>query len=178
MRHWVKWGVTQHAATRTLPASFQQLDEIHLFQNIQWSVIHELLGMTEHPSSGASGDYPLAWCRALGAGRVIATALGYREDVWQSADFQAHLLSGIRWMLKLDRGSLPRLMVEQPSFPGGAFAFRFDGAAVETYHVQASSNLVDWTCISTNAGLSNTTYRILDSEAGAFQRRFYRVSLP
>lgn len=167
-----------HPATRDLGASFQVYDEIMLFQNIQWNEIHELLGMNQHPTTGAPGDYPLAWCRAYGSGRVFATALAHRADVWQSTWFQQHLLGGVRWMLKLDRGSLPRLVVEQPSFPGGSFAFHFDGAAVETYSVQASSNLVDWICISTNTAPSNTTYRILDSSAGAFSDRFYRVFLP
>ena len=54
----------QHPATRNFASSFQQFDEIWLFQNAQWNVMHELLGMNQHPTTGAPGDYPLAWCRA------------------------------------------------------------------------------------------------------------------
>ncbi len=45
------------------------------------------------------GDYPLAWCRDYGEGRVFYTALGHRDDVWESELFQAHLLGGVRWAL-------------------------------------------------------------------------------
>lgn len=44
-------------------------------------------------------DYPLAWYRDYGEGRSFYTALGHREDVWESEKFQAHLLGGIRWAL-------------------------------------------------------------------------------
>lgn len=44
-------------------------------------------------------DYPLAWYRDYGEGRSFYTALGHREDVWESEMFQAHLLGGVRWAL-------------------------------------------------------------------------------
>lgn len=50
----------------------------------------------------ADGDYPLAWCREYGEGRSFYTALGHREDVWQSEKFQAHLIGGMRWALGLE----------------------------------------------------------------------------
>lgn len=169
---------SQNAASRHFATSFQWTDEIWLFQNMHANEVHELLGMNQDPSTGVPGDYPLVWCKTYGGGRVLATALGHTQDVWLSTAFQQHVLGGIRWMLKLDRGGLPRLVVGQPAFSGGSFAFHFDGVAVETYQVQASSNLVDWSSISTNTALSNTTYHILDTGAGAFSRRFYRVVLP
>ena len=167
-----------HPATRHFNSTFLWYDEIYINQNVQWNAVHELLGMSQHPTTGLAGDYPLSWCRAYGAGRVFVTSLGHSVATWQRAAFQQHLLGGIRWMLKLDRGNLPRLVLEQPSFPGGSFAFHFDGAAVETYLVQASSNLADWICMSTNTAPSNTTYRTLDAGATALPRRFYRVFLP
>lgn len=47
------------------------------------------------------GDYPLAWCHEYGKGRSFYTALGHREEVWESPKFQEHLLGGIRWALRL-----------------------------------------------------------------------------
>lgn len=44
-------------------------------------------------------DYPIAWYREYDQGRSFYTALGHREDVWESEKFQAHLLGGIRWAL-------------------------------------------------------------------------------
>jgi type 1 glutamine amidotransferase len=42
---------------------------------------------------------PISWTKAYGAGRVFYTALGHREEVWQDARFQTHLLGAIRWGL-------------------------------------------------------------------------------
>lgn len=50
----------------------------------------------------ADGDYPLAWCQDYGEGRSFYTALGHRDDVWQSEKFQAHLIGGMRWALRLE----------------------------------------------------------------------------
>jgi hypothetical protein len=41
--------------------------------------------------------YPLAWARPHGKGRVAYTALGHREDVWDSAAFQAMLTGLLQW---------------------------------------------------------------------------------
>jgi len=42
-------------------------------------------------------DYPLAWARSHGAGRVWYNGMGHREDVWDSAEFQAMLIGAIEW---------------------------------------------------------------------------------
>ena len=52
------------------------------------------------PEAGQPGDLPLAWAKDYGRGRVFYTALGHREDVWQSALYQQHILGGIRWVLR------------------------------------------------------------------------------
>ncbi len=41
--------------------------------------------------------YPLAWARPFGRGRVAYNAMGHREDVWDSAAYQAMLVGMIRW---------------------------------------------------------------------------------
>jgi hypothetical protein len=49
------------------------------------------------------GDYPQAWTRTFGQGRVFYTALGHREDIWaHDAVFRAHVVGGIRWALGLE----------------------------------------------------------------------------
>lgn len=45
----------------------------------------------------ARPDLPLAWARRHGQGRVWFTAMGHREDVWESERFQAMLAGGIAW---------------------------------------------------------------------------------
>jgi hypothetical protein len=50
------------------------------------------------------GDYPQAWVRDFGQGRVFYTSFGHREDIW-SVDpvFQAHVTGGIRWALGMEK---------------------------------------------------------------------------
>jgi uncharacterized protein len=64
----------------------------------------QLLSLDRYPSDGLPqagqlGDLPLAWAKDYGRGRVFYTALGHREDVWQNALHQQHILGGIRWLL-------------------------------------------------------------------------------
>jgi hypothetical protein len=89
----------EHPATRELGESQDVFDEIYLFKNFDRGRVHVLLALDRHPNTGAAGDFPLAWTRAHGKGRVFYTALGHREDVLESAWFGAHLLGGIRWAL-------------------------------------------------------------------------------
>ncbi len=48
-------------------------------------------------SDYARGDYPIAWAKPYGEGRVWYNAMGHREDVWDSAEFQAMLVGALRW---------------------------------------------------------------------------------
>lgn len=41
--------------------------------------------------------FPIAWARSYGSGRVWVNGMGHREDVWDSARFQAMLIGGIEW---------------------------------------------------------------------------------
>lgn len=42
-------------------------------------------------------DYPIAWARKHGEGRVAYNAMGHREDVWDSAAFQSMLVGALTW---------------------------------------------------------------------------------
>jgi type 1 glutamine amidotransferase len=42
-------------------------------------------------------DYPIAWARHYGAGRVWYNAMGHREDVWDSEMFQDMVRGAIEW---------------------------------------------------------------------------------
>jgi len=61
---------------------------------------HVLLVMRTRGMQGsdyARPDYPLAWVRRFGQGRVAVNAMGHREDVWDGAAYQAMLVGLIRW---------------------------------------------------------------------------------
>lgn len=110
----------QHAATKHLPASWTVFDEIYQFKNFDRAKVHGLLGLDRHPNNGTPGDYPVAWCKRFGQGRVFYTSLGHREDVWEAgapaagavknpaevaARYQEHVLGGILWALGLAAGA-------------------------------------------------------------------------
>jgi len=109
----------QHPACRELEASFHLKDEIYLMNGFERSKVHGLLTLDKHPNDKTPGDYPIAWCKMYGQGRVFYTSLGHREDVWTpdtpenfkrenskevSAAYQKHILGGIKWALGLEKG--------------------------------------------------------------------------
>ena len=44
------------------------------------------------------GDFPLAWYRDYGKGRVFYTALGHPDETWLDERFQTLLLNALRWL--------------------------------------------------------------------------------
>ena len=109
----------QHAACRHLGPSFKLKDEIYILNGFQRSKVHGLLTLDKHPNEKTPGDYPIAWCKEYGKGRVFYTSLGHREDVWDtdtppnfkrenprevSEAYQKHILNGIKWALGLEKG--------------------------------------------------------------------------
>lgn len=105
------------AACRHLPGTWPVFDEIYLFKNFERAKVHGLLTLDKHPNNKTPGDYPVAWIKNYGQGRVFYTSLGHREDVWEpnspaqsgglknapavAEAYQAHILGGIKWALGL-----------------------------------------------------------------------------
>lgn len=109
-----------HAACKDVPKSWVVYDEIYRMKNFDRKTVHGLLTLDKHPNDKTPGDFPVAWCKAYGKGRVFYTSLGHRADVWDDATepnykrqndpqvartYQQHLLSGILWALGLAPGS-------------------------------------------------------------------------
>lgn len=95
-----------HPATKHLGAKYAVFDEIYILKNFHRDQVHGLLTLDKHPNTGAPGDYPIAWSKQIGSGRLFYTSLGHREDVWLSSDYQKHILGGIKWALGLAEGSV------------------------------------------------------------------------
>jgi type 1 glutamine amidotransferase len=106
-----------HAACKHLPASWTVFDEIYIMKSFERAKVRGLLGLNAHPNDKTkAGDYPVAWCKAFGQGRVFYTSLGHREDMWDTEEknrknspeiakqYQQHILGGILWALKLAPG--------------------------------------------------------------------------
>lgn len=108
------------AACRHLPASWTVFDEIYQLKNFDRTKVHGLLTLDKHPNDKTPGDYPVAWIKEFGQGRVFYTSFGHREDVWEpnssaqkggfknapevALAYQQHLLGGIKWALGLEKG--------------------------------------------------------------------------
>lgn len=89
----------KHASTRAVPQPLAVFDEIYQFQRYDPARVHLLLTIHKHPESGEPGEFPLAWTRMHGKGRVFYTALGHRPDVLESEWYKAHLRAGLLWAL-------------------------------------------------------------------------------
>ena len=110
----------QCPACRHLPAHWTVFDEIYQLKNFDRTKVHGLLTLDKHPNEKTPGDYPIAWCKDFGQGRVFYTSLGHREDIWDAQwkdgkgerknspavaeAYQKHILGGIKWALGLEKG--------------------------------------------------------------------------
>jgi type 1 glutamine amidotransferase len=64
-------------------------------ENMRVLLVMDTAGM--RGNDYARPPYPLAWARMHGEGRVWFNAMGHREDIWESAHFQATLIGGLNW---------------------------------------------------------------------------------
>jgi type 1 glutamine amidotransferase len=116
-----------HAATKPLPLKWTVHDEIYQMKNFERAKVHSLLSLENlmlnaeqiAKKEGPPGDYPVAWCKQYGKGRVFYTSLGHRDDMWDptapeggkrqnapelSKLYQQHVLGGVLWSLGLAPG--------------------------------------------------------------------------
>ncbi|MCC6483712.1 MAG: ThuA domain-containing protein [Armatimonadetes bacterium] len=97
----------KHPAVKQLGKSWTIFDEIYLFKENNRPDVHVLLSTTTDPCADtpAAGDFLVSWVKDYGKGRVFYTSLGHRIDVWENPVYQQHILHGIKWALKLEKGS-------------------------------------------------------------------------
>jgi len=105
-----------HPACRHFGDRFTVFDEIYIMKSFTRSTVHGLLTLDKEPNRKTPGDYPIAWCKEFGKGKVFYTSLGHREDVWDPEEknrknpkevaeaYQKHILGGIKWALGLEKG--------------------------------------------------------------------------
>jgi type 1 glutamine amidotransferase len=85
-----------HPTTSMLADRFSIREEFYTFRDNPRSRAHVLLRL-DAASVGTSGDYPLAWSRSYGSGRVYYNALGHFVETWNSSVFQQQIVAAIRW---------------------------------------------------------------------------------
>jgi uncharacterized protein len=135
----------KHPATKEIGKSYVVTDEIYIQKNFFRDRVHGLLSLDKHPNYGTPGDYPIAWCKKYGKGNVFYTELGHREDVWESAVYQAHILGGIKWALGLEKGDAkPQPIAYQVKGERG-FKPLFDGTDLKGWHLRHPDGRASWT---------------------------------
>jgi hypothetical protein len=72
----------------------------------------------------------------------------------------------------------PCKMSLAPAFSSGKVTATLSGTAGTTYVIQASTDFVHWTAISTNIADANGAVSLVDSNAAAYPSRFYRAYSP
>jgi type 1 glutamine amidotransferase len=85
-----------HPSTSGLGGRFSIREEFYTFSDNPRGRVQVLLRL-DPPSVGTTGDFPLAWAHAFGAGRVYYNALGHFADTWTDPRFQRQLVGAIRW---------------------------------------------------------------------------------
>ncbi len=80
--------------------------------------LHVLLVMNTAGMEGgdyARANYPLAWVREQGKGRVGYNAMGHRDEIWDSEAYQSMFLGQLRWVAKKVEADIkPNLTVVTP----------------------------------------------------------------
>jgi uncharacterized protein len=99
-------------AVRHFPAAFVKFDEI--YQPKAWSrdKVNVLLSLDptklnyDNPRvHRRDHDFPVAWSKMYGKGRVFYSTLGHTEESWQDPDIRTMYFEAIKWALGMTEGS-------------------------------------------------------------------------
>lgn len=162
----------EHVATRHLSPSFEILDEIYQFRNLDRSRVRVLMTLdTTSVDLNAQGthlgteDFPLAWVRPYGSGRVFYSALGHFDETWRDPRFLEMMRGALLWLTGQAEGSAevrtvrPAELVAVTNAASGRPPDRVArGALISVY----GSNLTTGTTMPGNYGrrLAGTTVRL------------------
>jgi len=99
--------------------TFQLQDEWygnnHLADDLHVIYSHRTEGMKGNDY--ARPDYPQAWARMHGKGRVFYNSMGHREDVWANPKFQEFALGALDWATgRIDADVTPNLTKVTPEY--------------------------------------------------------------
>ena len=91
-----------------LPTTFDHIDEYYQVKDFSREKSHVILRLdvshldTSLPSVHRhDGDFPLAWAKMYGKGRVYVSALGHDPSTWDDRSVQEMYFEAIKWALRL-----------------------------------------------------------------------------
>jgi type 1 glutamine amidotransferase len=100
-------------AVRHFPAAFVKYDEIYQPKDWQRDKVNVLLSLDPSKLNydnnprihRADHDFPVAWTKMYGKGRVFYSTLGHTEESWDDPDIRTMYFEAIKWALRLTEGS-------------------------------------------------------------------------
>ena len=102
-----------HPAVRHLQPNFSIVDEIYQFRDFSRDRARVLMTLDTTSVGIPPGDFPLAWTRLYGGGRVFYSALGHFDSTWQDLRFQRMLEEALLWITgQTDGEAQPRPAVQ------------------------------------------------------------------
>jgi type 1 glutamine amidotransferase len=95
-------------ATKHFPATFPFTDEFYQAKNFSRSNARVLLRLdtSKMPANPnlRNKDFPLAWAKMYGKGRVFYSSLGHAAETWDNRDVRQMYFEAITWALGLTDG--------------------------------------------------------------------------
>ena len=102
-------------ATKHFPSSFTLTDEFYQAQSYSRANLRVLLRLdiSKMPSNPEvhrkDGDFPLAWAKMYGKGRVFYASFGHSAATWDNPDISRMYFEALKWSLGLtDADVTPR----------------------------------------------------------------------
>jgi uncharacterized protein len=100
-------------AVRHFPKEFVKYDEIYQVKDWSRSNVNVLLSLDPRRLNYANNprihrtdhDFPVAWCKMYGKGRVFYSTFGHTRQSWQDPDIRKMYFEAIKWALRLTDGS-------------------------------------------------------------------------
>ena len=99
--------------TTHLPETFEHVDEYYQVKNFSRSRAHVILRLdVSHLDlktplvHHTDADFPLAWAKMYGKGRVYYSALGHDPSTWDDRAVQEMYFEAIKWALKLSEADI------------------------------------------------------------------------
>jgi hypothetical protein len=100
-------------AVRHFPHAFVKYDEIYQPKDWERSKVNVLLSLDPTKLNYANNprihradhDFPVAWDKTYGKGRVFYSTLGHTEESWEDPDIRKMYFEAIKWALGMTEGS-------------------------------------------------------------------------
>lgn len=98
----------QNPIVKHFPPAFSVMDEIYQVKDFSRDRVRVLMSLDPDKIDlknknvrRTDKDFPVAWLRNYGKGRVFYSTLGHREDSWARPDVQKMWLEAMKWALGL-----------------------------------------------------------------------------